>query len=418
MQGNQGCSDGGCSSAGRDRQGRTKAASNALEKVSLPNVRDVVLVLSGKGGVGKSTVAVGLAASLAERGMNVGLLDVDIHGPSVPIMLGLSRKDLETESKQLRPVQRGGMKVMSLGLLLPDDDSAVIWRGPMKMGVIRQLLDEVEWGDLDVLVIDCPPGTGDEPLSLAQILPHITGAIVVTTPQQVALIDVRKSMRFCEHLDVPVMGVVENMSGFVCPHCGETSDVFSQGGGIQLAEQMGVPCLARIPIDPSVVASADSGRWPASGSDGAAAGLQQLVTAVEGKLTEKETAATTADSGASNPKEGSVMRIAIPAADGMLCMHFGHCQAFELIDVDPETKQIVDQTSVEAPEHQPGLLPPWLSERGVNLVIAGGMGQRAQQLFVQHGVQVMTGAPAQPPRQVVESYLNGTLTVGDNICDH
>jgi Mrp family chromosome partitioning ATPase len=219
-----------------------------------------ILVLSGKGGVGKSTVATQLAMSLASAKKTVGLLDVDIHGPSVPALLGVSKKSVATCGEYIQPVVCRGLTVMSIGFLLPEDTSPVIWRGPMKMNVIKQFLRDVDWGPLDYLLIDCPPGTGDEPLSVAQLIEDATGAIVVTTPQELSLLDVRKSITFCRQLKLPVLGVVENMSGFVCPHCSRTSDIFRQGGGERMARQMGVPFLARIPIDPELVLAGDEGK--------------------------------------------------------------------------------------------------------------------------------------------------------------
>ena len=195
----------------------------------MSHIRHKIVVLSGKGGVGKSTVAVNIAVGLMMSGKKVGLLDVDIHGPSVPTMLGLEKERAQGADGELIPVIWENMKVMSLGFLLENQDHAVIWRGPMKMGVIKQFLKDVAWGDLDFLVVDSPPGTGDEPLSVCQLLGTVDGAVIVTTPQKVAAIDVRKSITFCRQLNVPVMGVVENMSGFACPKCGEVHKIAKQG---------------------------------------------------------------------------------------------------------------------------------------------------------------------------------------------
>ncbi len=218
-----------------------------------------VLVLSGKGGVGKSTVAVNLAVTLAMNGRSVGLLDVDLHGPSIPMMLGLGSEGLETRGENLVPLERGGIKVMSAGFLLKGSDDALIWRGPMKMSLITHFVQKVEWGVLDFLVADCPPGTGDEPLSLVQLLDKPDGAIIVTTPQKVAAADVRKSVDFCLKTGVPVLGVVENMSGFACPHCGRVTEIFRGGGGEETARAYSVPFLGRIPLDPAVAESGDRG---------------------------------------------------------------------------------------------------------------------------------------------------------------
>jgi Mrp family chromosome partitioning ATPase len=240
----------------------------------MAGVRRKVVVLSGKGGVGKSTVAVNLAVALARRreGGRVGILDVDLHGPSVPRMLGLEGRTVSAIPEGLLPVPYDGrLAVMSIGFLVRDETAAVIWRGPRKYGAIRQFLADVEWGELDWLVIDSPPGTGDEPLAVCQLLagegepdaadgPDDRGAVVVTTPQAVAVDDVRRCVRFCREVGLPIHGVVENMSGLLCPHCGREIDLFRRGGGEAMAREMGVRFLGRVPLDPSVVECGDSGR--------------------------------------------------------------------------------------------------------------------------------------------------------------
>ncbi|MDD3154696.1 MAG: Mrp/NBP35 family ATP-binding protein [Victivallaceae bacterium] len=224
-------------------------------------IRHKIVVMSGKGGVGKSTVAANLAAALAADGRKVGLLDVDLHGPSIPAMLGLDHVELQqTENGKIIPPEVGNLKVMSVGFVLENSDQAVIWRGPAKIGVIKQFLSEIEWGELDCLVVDCPPGTGDEPLTVCQLLPNADGAVVVTTPQRVAADDVSKSLDFCSQLGFRVLGIVENMSCFVCPKCGEITDIFSSGAGERLAEKFHVPFLGKLPIDPAVCRAGDTGR--------------------------------------------------------------------------------------------------------------------------------------------------------------
>ena len=220
------------------------------------------LVMSGKGGVGKSTVAVNLAISLAMHGFKTGLLDVDLHGPSVPKMLGLSTERHTVSGTDLVPiVVSENLKTVSIGFMLQSDDDAVIMRGSAKAGLVRQFLENVAWGDLDCLVVDCPPGTGDEPLSMVQLLnTNTSSAIIVTTPQQMATIDVEKSISFCRQLNLPISGIIENMSGFVCPHCHKSTDIFSSGGGQELAQRFAAPFLGNIPLDPDVVRSGDSSR--------------------------------------------------------------------------------------------------------------------------------------------------------------
>lgn len=223
-------------------------------------IKHKIVVLSGKGGVGKSTVAVNLAYGLAARGAKVGLVDVDLHGPSVPTMLGLKGSTVYARDERLIPVDCEGITAMSIEFFLPDTDAAVVWRGPMKYSAIKQFLQETYWGELDYLVVDCPPGTGDEPLGVCQMLQGDKHALIVTTPQEVSAADVRKSLDFCRLLPLPVVGVVENMSGFVCPHCGEVTYIFNQGGGEKLAEKGKVPFLGRIPIEAGIGVAADAGK--------------------------------------------------------------------------------------------------------------------------------------------------------------
>lgn len=238
--------------------------SSADSPSSVPSentIRNKLLVLSGKGGVGKSTVAANLALALANSGSKVGLLDVDLHGPSIPVLFGLQGKRLEaTQQGKVQPFPAGNnLGIVSIGMLMADHADAIVWRGPMKTKAIQQFVDEVDWGELDYLVVDCPPGTGDEPLSVAQMLGSGSHAILVTTPQQVAVADVRRSISFCKVIQLPIIGVIENMSGLVCPHCGKTLSLFGSGGGEQLAKEGEIPFLGRIPIDPDLMQSGDNG---------------------------------------------------------------------------------------------------------------------------------------------------------------
>jgi len=378
-------------------------------------IKHQILILSGKGGVGKSTVAVNLAVSLALAGKKVGLLDIDIHGPSIPKILNLEGKTIQAAGDVILPIAAAeNLKVMSIGFLLRASSDAVIWRGPMKYKMIKQFLKDVDWGSLDFLVVDSPPGTGDEPLSIVQLLENADGAIIVSTPQEVALSDVRKCITFCGQLNLPVLGVLENMSGFVCPKCGENIDIFKSGGAQRMAEQMNVPFLGRIPIDPQIVQACDSGRpfvYYYNRTETAKAFEKILNPILELDRQSKETVDT------QSLKTGDKkMRIAIPLAQGKLSLHFGHCDQFAIFETGNE--KIISRNDEVPPGHAPGVLPQWLHGMGVNVIIASGMGQRAQQLFTQNDIKVVIGASAGTPEELISAFLQDKLETGDNICDH
>jgi ATP-binding protein involved in chromosome partitioning len=228
---------------------------------SLDHIKHKLLVMSGKGGVGKSTMAVNLAVTLSRKTEGrVGLMDIDLHGPSVPRMMGLTINAQVDASRNIHPVPFSPkLDVLSIESIVHDKDAAVVWRGPLKLNMIRQFISDVEWGDLDYLVIDSPPGTGDEPLTVAQIISDAL-VVIVTTPQEISLADVRKSINFCRQVKLKILGLVENMSGFSCPHCGRHIDLFKSGGGEKMAAAMQIPFIGRIPFDPDIVVSGDEGR--------------------------------------------------------------------------------------------------------------------------------------------------------------
>ncbi|OGV98992.1 MAG: hypothetical protein A3I04_07660 [Nitrospinae bacterium RIFCSPLOWO2_02_FULL_39_110] len=234
------------------------SAKKLPEKENIHGVKNTIAVASGKGGVGKSTVAVNLAASLARSGANVGLLDLDIYGPSIPTMMGINEPIQVNAEGKMKPVVNYNIKMMSVGFVL-EEDAPLIWRGPLVMQIVKQFLKDVEWGELDYLVIDLPPGTGDAQLTLAQTIP-LTGAVVVTTPQDISLIDARRAITMFEKITVPVLGIIENMSYFLCPHCGKKTEIFSSGGGEKTSQKYDIPLIGNIPIDTEIRAGGDAGK--------------------------------------------------------------------------------------------------------------------------------------------------------------
>lgn len=258
---------------------------------TMNRIKHKILVLSGKGGVGKSTVAVNLAYGLAKLGYSAGLLDIDIHGPSVGKMAGIENMQIMGgPNNMIQPIIKDDVRIITMANLLPPGDTPVVWRGPMKANAIDQFLSEVDWGDLDFLVIDSPPGTGDEPLSIIQRLPEMDGAVIVTTPQDVALSDARRTVSFSRMLKIPVLGIVENMSGFVCPSCGERTDIFKRGGGESAAGNLDVDFLGALPIEPAVMEASDAGTpyVKAHPDSETAAGMMNIAEKIADKTIRKD----------------------------------------------------------------------------------------------------------------------------------
>ena len=390
-------------------------------KERLAHIKNKILVMSGKGGVGKSSIAAYLAISLANKGYKVGLMDVDLHGPSIPRLLGLTGGLLPSarEGKAV-PVQfLPNLEVISIESLMGENkDLATIWRGPIKIGVIRQFISDIDWSDLDYLIIDSPPGTGDEPLTVAQTIPDAK-AVIVTTPQEISLADVRKSINFCRMVKMEILGLVENMSGLLCPHCGKRIDLFKSRGGQITAEKEKLTLLGSLPIEPEVVQRGDLGRLDdlMEKSNPFNREFEKVVQTII-KKTAKETTPMKKEEKKLNtqkaPAQGVVF--AVPIAEGKLCSHFGHCDQFALIET--AQGEIKAKTMHTPPPHEPGVLPKWLHEMGAHIIIAGGMGSRAQQLFSENGIKVVTGAPADTPESLVRQYLSDNLVTGANVCDH
>ncbi|MCK9375118.1 MAG: P-loop NTPase [Syntrophobacterales bacterium] len=367
---------------------------------ALKQIRHKLVVMSGKGGVGKSSVAVSLALALARRGKKVGLMDVDLHGPNVLRMLGLKQPvDLLHAQFALPPELFDNLKVISVEAIMRDREVAVIWRGPLKHQLIRQFLSEVQWGDLDYLVVDSPPGTGDEPMSVAQTIPGAL-AVIVTTPQEISLADVRKSLDFCEKINMKVVGIVENMSGYACPHCGKDLPLFKRGGGERTARDAKVPFLGALPFDPSVVEASDQGKLLEVKEDDSRF-FQALKPIVDYIL---ETLPLTPLA----TREPGVLKFALPVDNGKLSDKFGHASHFAIFQV--KDGAIGPKEIVPTPPHEPGGIPEWLDEMGITHVIAGTLGEKAQGLLTHKGIEVIAGAPLEAPETLVEQYLKKTLT--------
>jgi Mrp family chromosome partitioning ATPase/predicted Fe-Mo cluster-binding NifX family protein len=389
----------------------------------LEHIRNKILVMSGKGGVGKSSVAAYLAVALAKRGYKVGLMDVDLHGPSIPRLLGLGGQiQAGIQDGKARPVKYlPNMEVISMETLLGENkDVATIWRGPLKIGVIRQFISDIEWMDLDYLVIDSPPGTGDEPLTVAQTIPDAK-ALVVTTPQEISLADVRKSINFCRQVNMEILGLVENMSGLKCPHCGEIIDLFRAQGGMETAIQQHLALLGSLPLEPQVVQQGDIGgvafleNEDLDFTQAFHKMVDRVVSLTEaGKHASPESAVSQVPEREVSP-EGK-KTLAIPVSAGKLSSHFGHSENFVLIET--ENGEIRRTESRTPPPHEPGVLPRWLHDQGANVIIAGGMGERARQMCNENGIEVVTGAPVDSPEILAYQYLTRTLVTGENVCDH
>lgn len=418
--------------------GNTTADQEAEEKAlseTLSRIRHKIVVISGKGGVGKSTIAVNLAYGLAAREQRVGILDVDIHGPNVPKMLGLDGERLAPGPEgRMAPLEAGPVKVMSMASLLDSPDAPVVWRGPLKMSAIRQFLTEIDWGALDHLVIDAPPGTGDEPLSVCQLIPDLDGAIIVTTPQEVALLDSRKCVQFARMLNVPVLGIVENMSGLICPHCGDRIDLFKTGGGEKAAAELDVPFLGRLPIDPEIVSSGDEGRpfVHYEGETEAGRAMNAMVDRIAATVSGGESSGTSeslksqTDQGSQEDpvgEEKAMKRIAIAVMDdlgleGEVSMHFGRCPHYTFVEVEGgevSSSRVVQNPYYEA--HVPGAVPTFIQEQGADVMIAGGMGPRAIGMFEEFGIEVVTGGVGST-QNVLNAYLSGELTGTQPCAEH
>jgi len=391
-------------------------------KKSLGQIKNKILVMSGKGGVGKSSIAAYLSVALAKRGYKVGLMDVDLHGPSIPRMLGL-KGGLEPGTGADKPHAvryLPNMEVISIEPLMGENkDTATIWRGPLKIGVIRQFISDIEWSDLDYMIIDSPPGTGDEPLTVAQTIPDAK-ALIITTPQEISLADVRKSINFCRQVNMQILGLVENMSGLTCPHCGKMIDIFKTRGGMLTAKKEGLRLLGTLPLEPEVVSNGDIGSMAVLENN------DFLITREFNKIVDEIVKLTkTRTEPVPEPKKEVSTRkkrsadtkvLVVPVSGGKLASHFGHCEQFAFMET--QDHKIAGTDMRTPPAHEPGVLPQWLYDQGADVVIVGGMGERAQELLREKGLEVIIGAPMDPPESLANQYLSNTLVSGANVCDH
>lgn len=373
--------------------------------------------------MGKSSIAAYLAVALTQRGYRVGLMDVDLHGPSIPRLLGLKGTigPADREGKARAVPYLPNMEVMSIESLMGENkDAATIWRGPLKIGVIRQFIADIEWADLDYMIIDSPPGTGDEPLTVAQTIPDAM-ALIVTTPQEISLADVRKSINFCRQVDMRIVGLAENMSGLVCPHCGRTVDVFKTRGGLLTAEKEGLTLLGSLPLDPRVVANGDSGDMGLLEQPDLpfTKEFNKIVDAVI-RLSEAQAAAAfgagkNAPARKKTPPDSKM--IVVPVSGGKLSSRFVHCEQFAFIKTR-DRKIVATVMRTPPPAHEPGALPRWLYDQGADVVIIGGMGEKAQGLLCEKGIEVVMDAPTDAPESLARQYLEGALVSGANPCAH
>ena len=361
--------------------------------------------MSGKGGVGKSSIAVTLALALARRGFAVGLIDVDLHGPDVLRMLGLGDPlGLIHGQFNLPADLYHNLKIISIEAMMKDRDAAVIWRGALKHKVIRQFLTEIEWGPLDFLVIDAPPGTGDEILTIARAIPEAQ-ALIVTTPQEISLADVRKSINFCHQVDMQVLGVVENMAQVICPGCGKAIPLFKSAGGGKSVQSLGLNLIGSLPFDPQIVEAADSGRltevdFSKSPFFQALNGVIDSILTSVGQPEPQKSFST---------REPGVYKFALPIEDGQLSQQFGQAKQFALITV--KNNKIVDKVESSPPDFKPGILPAWLDRQGVTHIIAAAMGDQAKKFFQRQGIEVVTDTPGIPAEDLVQQYLHRQANV-------
>jgi len=376
-----------------------------MVREALKKIKNKVMILSGKGGVGKSTVSVCLATDLANRGYKTGILDVDLHGPSVPRMLGISGLlDIDSEKHLIPKTVMKNLSVVSIEYLLADKDQAVIWRGPLKHSAIAQFIGQVAWGELDYLVIDSPPGTGDEPLSVAQLIPDAKG-VIVTQPQEISLADVRKCITFCKHVEMEPIGIIENMSGIICPHCGKKFHIFKSGGGEKIALITGLPFLGTLNFDPDLVDAADKGKLVSYISDEKRPYNQDFKKITDNVIKRVEETRVEPIS-VEEIRRRRWIRVAIPLFKDKVAPILPQADEIAVFHV---IEGRIEESARLRPEGKHTITPADISQLKVNLVILKDIKEKAKYVFNRYKIGVVSNAPDLPPEKLIEEFLAGRL---------
>ena len=383
-----------CSGCGENCDERKEEKMDFSAKLNeMSSVRKVIAIVSGKGGVGKSSVTSMMAVSMQRLGYNTAVLDADITGPSIPKAFGIKEKATGSELGIFPQKSKTGIEIMSINLMLENETDPVLWRGPILGGTVKQFWTDVIWSDIDFMFIDMPPGTGDVPLTVFQSIP-VDGIIIVTSPQELVSMIVTKAVKMAEMMDVPVLGLVENMSYFLCPDNGKEYKVFGESHIEEIAKTYNLEVLAKLPIDPRISAACDRG----------------MIELFEGDWFEKIAKRLEMEE---KKMEMRNMKVAVAALGADVTEHFGHCESFLVFDI--AGGKIVKEESVPNPGHKPGFLPNFLADRGVNVIISGGMGGGAVDIFNERNVEVIVGA-AGTAKAAVESYLMGELQSTGSVC--
>lgn len=380
-----------CRSCSEDCGERKEACTDFAEKPhELSSIKKVIGIVSGKGGVGKSSVTSMLSVAMSRRGHHTAILDADVTGPSIPKAFGIREKACGNEDGIYPVRSKTGIDLMSINLLLENDTDPVVWRGPIIGNTVKQFWTDVIWSDVDFMFIDMPPGTGDVPLTVFQSIP-VDGIIIVTSPQELVSMIVSKAVKMAEMMNIPIIGLVENMSYFKCPDNNKDYRIFGDSHIEEIAEEHHLKVLTRLPIDPKISAACDKGMIELCDDTW----FEPVVSILE------------------NMEEKEMVKIAVASENEMVTEHFGHCINFNIFEA--ENKQIVRSESIQNPGHRPGFLPNFLYDLGVNVVISGGMGGGAIDIFNERGIQVIVGASGQA-QTVAEQYLNGMLESTGSVC--